>query len=156
MTFQGYPDAALTPARGSDHPIRMKSHAHRKSPRFFIVNPLRDRRRETRFESTHDVVVRVLNSGKTFPAVAFDVGERGLKIDLGAFMETGSTLQIAFPNASGHVRCFGRVVWSKPSGADRCEAGVYVNAWHGIVEGSDSWKRFKGFRPKRDRRFNRP
>lgn len=131
----------------------MRAQQKRKTPRFFIVNPLSDRRREARFESRESVVIRVQNTGKTFPAIAYDIGHKGIKLESKDLLKPDMTLQVAFPNSVDHVRCFGKTVWSKSLGKTHdFETGVVVEGWFGIVEGGASWQHYKGFKPKRDRR----
>ncbi|MBV9080215.1 MAG: hypothetical protein JO102_03745 [Elusimicrobia bacterium] len=68
-------------------------------------------------------------------------------------MESGAEVEIAFPQAPDHIRCFGRIVWTRRvPGAPVREAGVSVEVWHGVVLGEESWTRFKGATPKKDRR----
>jgi len=132
----------------------MKSNAQRKLTRFYIINPIGDRRVETRFESREDVMVRVCDNGALAPAVAVDVGKTGLRLETDAELMAGMEIEVAFPNAADSIRCFGRVAWVKPMGTGR-QAGVAVEAWHGVVLGEESWTKYKSVLPKRDRR-NRP
>ncbi len=131
----------------------MRPEPHRKLTRFFIINPIKDRRLENRFESREDVDVRFEDSGLDFPAQAFDIGQYGLRLDTKRDLPMGSYVQIAFRHANDNIRCFGQLVWTaeKEEGPG-FESGVAVESWHGIVHGSESWKDFRGFKPKRDRR----
>jgi hypothetical protein len=129
----------------------MKSGAQRKLTRFYIINPISDRRTEQRFDAREDVVVRFPETGKVCPAVALDLARTGLRLESGAEMPVGADVEIAFPKAVDHIRCFGRIAWVKPGG-NGTTAGVAVDAWHGVVLGEASWTRYKGAAPKKDRR----
>jgi len=108
---------------------------------------------ETRFESKEDVVVRTLEENQTFPGRAYDIGQKGLKIEIAPQMKPQQNIQIAFPNSRDHVSCFGTVVWARSlAKTNDFEIGVLIHEWHGIVEGPHSWKPYKGFRIKKDRR----
>lgn len=131
----------------------MKTAPVRKLPRFYIINPVTDRRLEPRFESREDVVIRFDESGRTYPAVAHDIWRRGMKLECSVQLPVGAGVQIAFPNVPDHIRCFGRVVWCRAKEKSKdFENGVAIDAWHGIVEGEDSWKKFRGLKLKADRR----
>ena len=98
-------------------------------------------------------MIRILDTGRTLPGVAYEVGQKGLKLETQDLMGSGHNLEIAFPNTPEHVRCFARVVWCRPLGRTRDhETGVSIIDWHGIVKGDSSWKKFKGFKPKKERR----
>ena len=133
----------------------MKSNAQRKLTRFYIINPVGDRRIETRFESREDVMIRFCETDALAPAVAVDVGKTGLRLETDAELMAGADIEVAFPNGADHIRCFGRVAWVKPMGPKSRQAGVAVEAWHGVVLGEESWTRYKSALPKKDRR-NRP
>lgn len=125
----------------------------RKTPRFYVINPITDRRTETRFESRETAVVRFLTTDKSAPALAYDVGRYGLKIEMTHGAEPGDRLQIAFPSRPDHARCFGHVAWVRPMTETRkFEIGVAVDDWQGVVNGGNSWRGLKGVRPKQDRR----
>lgn len=131
----------------------MKLFRWRKEPRFFIVNPNTDRRGEVRFESRESVVVRMLSTGKSLPGVAFDIGQKGLKLHLPDMPLPESGVQIQFPNFAENIQCFGHIIWTHPvEGQDIFEAGFVVESWLGIVEGGNSWKKLIGFKIKKDRR----
>jgi len=122
--------------------------------KFFIINPEKDRRYEGRFESFENVVVRIENTGQTFPAKAFDIGHFGLKLETHDSISPLYSLQIAFPNSPDHTRCFARAVWSREVGHTQThETGVSVQSWLGIIAGDKSWEHHAGFRPKKDRRL---
>lgn len=119
-----------------------------------MINPIGDRRLEARFESRENVVVRLEQGDKVIPAVGYEIGRFGMKLETHFELEMGSYVQVAFPNAADHVRCFGRVVWSRPareSGGFEC--GLSLESWHGIVEGEESWKKYQGGRSKSERRI---
>lgn len=131
----------------------MRSPAQRKLTRFYVINPVGDRRLEQRFESREDIVVRVPQTGKMFPAVGWDVGQYGMRMESEAILQPNMNIEIVFPNTPDQVHCYGRVVWGKPRiGSSIFECGVAIEAWHGIVKGGDSWSKFKGSRPKSERR----
>ena len=130
----------------------MKSNAQRKLTRFYIINPISDRRVEQRFEAREDVVIRFPESGKMGPATAVDVGKTGMRLETEMDLPVGCDVEIAFPKAVDHVQCFGRVAWVKPSGEKTRIAGVAIDSWHGVVLGEESWTRYKGTAPKKDRR----
>ncbi len=128
-------------------------NSHRKLTRFYVINPVTDRRREHRFESRESVVVRLERIGKTSPATAYDIGQTGLRLETLFPPEIGSDLQLVFPNTADHVRCFARVVWSRPlENRKSFESGLSIEEWHGFVEGGMSWKRYHGLNPKGERR----
>lgn len=129
----------------------MKSGAQRKLTRFYIINPISDRRMEQRFDSREDVLLRFLSNGNVAPAVALDVGKKGLRIETEGELFAGEDVEISFPRGTDHIRCFGQIVWVKPLGTIRI-AGVSVESWHGVVLGEDSWLRYKGVVSKKDRR----
>ena len=132
----------------------MKLQSQRKLTRFYVINPVSDRRFEQRFESREDLMIRFDRVGRSFPAVGYDISRRGIRIETAVRLEPGMELQLVFPEAPDHIRCFGRVVWARPfEDGYEYEGGVAVDAWYGVVEGEDSWKKYKGFRPKRDRRL---
>ncbi|MFN0118301.1 MAG: PilZ domain-containing protein [Elusimicrobiota bacterium] len=125
----------------------------RKMTRFYIVNPITDRRTEQRFSSKESVVVKIEENSKVFPAIAFDVGRSGLRLEAWGEVVVGSYLQISFPNSPEHIRCFGQIVWSKRvDGKDYFIFGVSIGAWHGVVSGENSWKKYKGSNIQSDRR----
>lgn len=129
----------------------MKSGAQRKLTRFYIINPISDRRTEQRFDAREDVLVRFPESGRVAPAVAVDVGKTGLRLETNAEVPVGVEVEIAFPKALDHIRCFGRIAWAKPATEGRV-AGVAIDSWHGVVLGEESWTRYKSPVPKKDRR----
>src|SRR5215831_9394396 len=89
------------------------SNSARKLKRFYIINPVGDRRVEQRFESREDVVIRFPDSGKMGPAVARDIGRMGLRLELMEDVESGVEVEIAFPQTPDNIRCFGRIVWTR-------------------------------------------
>jgi len=126
---------------------------NRKTPRFFIINPVTDRRMECRFESLETVDIRDEETGKTISGVASDIGRRGLKLESPTHLLVGNTIQVAFQDDIENVRCFGHVAWSKrKEDSSDYESGLQIDSWHGIILGPDSWKKFKGVKVKRDRR----
>lgn len=133
----------------------MRTETQRKLTRLFVAEPLRDRRREPRFESSENVVIRSEDGDSWMTqAVASDIGQRGLKLETAVPMEEGQHLQVAFPNNPDDVRCFGRVVWGGPSVSRGIyESGFEITAWYGVVDGANSWRKHRGSIPKRDRRF---
>lgn len=130
---------------------------NRKTPHFFVINPRPDRRREARYDMEQNVVVRVLfgEEERVFPAVGFEIGQVGMKFQMGTQLVPGQGVQVSFPNTLDNVHCFGRVVWVKElvKGLGY-ECGVAVEEWHGITDGAQSWKKFV-VRTKADRRSNR-
>ena len=133
----------------------MKSNEQRKKPRFFIINPNRDRRSEERFESCEDVILTFPDDKdrKAVPAIAYDIGKQGLKLETTQPIEEGTDIQVVFAKSADNVRCFGLVRWARPMKGDSLfESGVIVSAWYGITQGSESYRQFKGTRTKKDRR----
>lgn len=131
----------------------MSSNNERKTPRFFIINPITDRRNETRFESRYEITVTIKSTKKSFTSVAYDIGQYGLKMEAPEPLEVGTAVEIAFPHSKENINCFGQVVWNRPMGGDRKqEIGVMISDWHGIVAGRNSWIQFKGIKLKQDRR----
>ncbi|MCB4755819.1 MAG: PilZ domain-containing protein [Elusimicrobia bacterium] len=125
----------------------------RKLTRFYVINPRSDRRGEDRFDAFQNAVVRCSGTEEMFPGVVLEVGQKGLRLLIKSSLAIGTDIEMAFPNTPDHVRCFGRVIWIKRrSNAGEIEVGVEVNAWHGIVQGPESWKKFKSPTPKKDRR----
>lgn len=125
----------------------------RKLTRFYIINPVGDRRLEQRFESKEQVVLRFPLSGKMGPAVAYDIGKHGMRIETELQIQPGYDVEIAFPNSADHMQCFGRIVWAKPiNGGKNFEGGVSIEVWHGVIQGENSWTSKKGTRPKAERR----
>lgn len=125
----------------------------RKTPHFFIINPINDRRIEARFESREPVQIRCEETGEVKPGHGCDVGQYGLRLESSELYQVGDRVQIAFMGSMENMGCFGRVAWSRPADeGGHFETGVSVDTWHGIVEGVQSWKRLKGVKPQRDRR----
>jgi hypothetical protein len=125
----------------------------RKLPRFYIINPVNDRRLECRFESQEPVEVKDQHNGKTTSAIALEIGKQGLKLETSEFMDVGKNIQVEFHTTNDHVGCFGYIAWTRrKEEGDSFESGVSIDAWHGIIQGEESWKKFKGIKPKRDRR----
>src|SRR5258706_11453164 len=123
----------------------MSSFSNRKVPRFFIINPVQDRRMEVRFESEEQVEVFLEGSKETISAVAYDIGKQGLRLRTKKPFDLDSSLQIGFHDNPENIRCFGHVVWSKSSEEGNAfECGVQITSWHGIVSGNNSWKKYKG------------
>ncbi len=112
-----------------------------------------DRRLEQRFESREDVVIRVPSTGKVFTASGCDVGRHGMRLETEGFLQPSMDIEVAFPNTPDQVHCYGRIVWGKPRpGGKAYDYGVAIEAWHGIVRGENSWTRYKGVKPKQERR----
>lgn len=130
----------------------MKETNPRKLTRFFIINPIGDRRLEKRFDSREDVVVRVQPGGRVFPAVAQEVGQYGMRLESAESLEVGMGVEIAFSRGRDNINCFGRVVWSFRMPQGRSVGGISIEAWHGIVSGPSSWTSYKGSVPRQDRR----
>lgn len=125
----------------------------RKITRFYIINPIGDRRTEIRFQSTENVVIKFLDNDKVTPAMAHEVGQAGLRLESECELEVGQDIEVSFPKAPDHINCFGRIVWVKfHPGANMWTCGVAVESWHGIVAGSNSWMVYKGSAPQKDRR----
>lgn len=135
------------------HPYSMKSFFQRKLTRFYIINPIGDRRLEQRFESQEAVVLRVTQTGKVVPAIGFDIGRHGLRIETDWQLQPGTDVEISFPNTVDQMQCFGRVVWARNlSNGKLCQSGIVIEVWHGIVSGENSWIKVKGAKPKPERR----
>ena len=131
----------------------MRQPSHRKITKFFIVNPITDRRLETRFDSREEVLIRVQRTGQTFPGCALEIGKNGLKLESFNLLKPGVDLQIIFPKTTDQIRCFGKVVWGrKLEKTQDFEFGIAIESWYGIVSGNGSWKQLKGFRKKKERR----
>lgn len=130
----------------------MRITSPRKLTRFYVINPIGDRRLEQRFESREDVVLKVSQTGKIFPSVAYDLGRYGLRLESEGMLQPGMDIEVAFPNTPDQVHCFGRVVWARAKTGHLSEYGVAIEAWHGVVRGENSWSKFKGVRPKVERR----
>ncbi len=125
----------------------------RKTPHFFIINPMKDRRIETRFESIEKIQVRIEDTGEIISGSASDIGEHGLKLSCSRPFAVGESIQIVFPDHPENIGCFGRVAWCNPAEeGSLIECGLAIDSWHGIVQGLQSWKKFKGIKPRRDRR----
>ncbi len=129
----------------------MRLATPRKLTRFYVINPIGDRRLEQRFDSREDVVLKVAQTGKVFPSVAYDMGRYGMRLEFDGVLQPGMDIEVAFPNTPDQVHCFGRVVWGRAHGPLH-EYGVAVEAWHGVVRGENSWTKYKGVRPKSERR----
>lgn len=126
---------------------------NRKSPRFFIINPVSDRRLETRFESREKIQIRSEESGEVITGIAEEIGEKGLRFESPSFFDSGSRIQLVFSETPDNIGCFGHIVWVRPADEKKgYVCGVSIESWHGIINGNQSWKRLKGFHPKRDRR----
>lgn len=131
----------------------MKTAIQRKLTRFYVINPVGDRRLEQRFESREDVVLRVPQTGKVFPSVGYDVGRHGMRLETEGVVSPGMEIEVAFPNTPDQVHCYGRIVWGRARSSGRGnEYGIAVEAWHGVVRGENSWTKYKGVKPKAERR----
>ncbi len=131
----------------------MRAASPRKLTRFYIINPVGDRRLEQRFESKEDIVLRIPQSGKMGPAVAYDVGRHGMRLECEWNIQPGTDIEAVFPNTSDHMRCFGHVVWVRERAFGKFyDCGVSIDVWHGIVSGESSWTVVKGSTPKSERR----
>ena len=125
----------------------------RKTPHFFIINPMKDRRTESRFESVEKIQIRFEETGKIISGSASEIGQHGLKLSSSQTFLVGDRVQIVFPDQVENIGCFGNVAWCNPADeGPLIECGLAIESWHGIVEGSQSWKKFKGVKPRRDRR----
>jgi hypothetical protein len=132
----------------------MKNPNARKLTRFYIINPVGDRRGESRFESQESILIKTSDSIRGVAATAFDIGQYGLKFESDFPFDPHTYIEISFPKAPDQIHCFGRVVWMKPkSGTKLFEAGVAIDSWHGIVKGENSWTKYKGIKPKPERRY---
>lgn len=134
----------------------MRLGSARKLTRFYIINPVGDRRLEQRFDSKESVALRIPQTGKVGPAVAYDVGRHGLRLECDWQLQPGMDVELAFPNTPDQMRCFGHVVWVKERAFGKYfDCGISIDVWHGIVAGENSWMRVKGSIPKSERR-NKP
>lgn len=131
----------------------MRPTAARKLTRFYIINPVGDRRLEQRFDSKESVVFRLSESGRVGPATAYDIGRHGLRIECSWSPEIGMDVEVAFPNTSDQMRCFGHVAWVRERAFGKYfECGVAIDVWHGVIAGEKSWMSLKGSLPKLERR----
>jgi hypothetical protein len=121
--------------------------------RFYIINPIGDRRLEQRFESKESVVLRIPQTGKMGPATGYDIGRHGMRVETDLTLQPGMEVEVAFPNTPDHMRCFGRVVWARERAFGKYnECGISIDVWHGIIGGEGSWMTVKGATPKLERR----
>ena len=131
----------------------MRNLASRKLTRFYIINPVGDRRLEQRFESKESVVLRFPANGKVGPATAYDIGRHGMRIDFESQPQIGMDIEVAFPNTTDQMRAFGHIVWVRERAFGKFfECGISISVWHGVVNGEKSWMALKGFAPKSERR----
>lgn len=131
----------------------MRSNLARKITRFYIINPVGDRRMEQRFNSRESVVLRLPQTGKIGPATGYDIGRHGMRLETDWHIQPGMDVEVAFPNSADHMRCFGHVVWvQERAGGKFFECGISVDVWHGILAGENSWMAVKGSVPKDERR----
>lgn len=138
---------------GGAHAYPMRHMAARKLTRFYIINPVGDRRLEQRFDSKESVVLRFPETGKVGPATAYDIGRHGLRMDFEWEPQVGSGVEVAFPNTSDQMRAYGQVVWVRERAFGKYyECGVSIEAWHGVIHGEKSWMSIKGIFPKSERR----
>lgn len=131
----------------------MRPSSARKLTRFYIINPITDRRVEQRFESRENVFVRMPQTGRSGPAVAYDIGRNGLRIECDWTVQSGMDIEVAFPNSTDNMKCYGHIVWCKERAFGKFyESGIAIDVWHGIVEGENSWTKVRGSKPKSERR----
>lgn len=143
LDFQRWPTQAM--------PMRLSTP--RKLTRFYVINPIGDRRLEQRFESREDVVLKVSQTGKIFPSIAFDMGRYGMRLETEGLLQPGMEVEVVFPNTPDQILCYGRVVWGRSKGQSfKQEYGLAIEAWHGVVKGENSWTNYKGTKPKAERR----
>lgn len=129
------------------------SSVPRKTPRFFVINPISDRRVEIRFDSSQSVNVFEPQTDRTLVGTAHDIGRRGMRLDSPQHLTPGDMVQISFPESHDAIHCYGRVVWTRhKEGGSGFQCGIEVEVWHGIVAGPDSWQKLKGVYPNRERR----
>ena len=108
---------------------------------------------EQRFESRESVVLRVAQTGRVSPATSYDIGRYGMRIECDYALQPGTEVEVAFPNTSDQMRCFGRVAWVRERAFGKFfECGLAVDVWHGIISGENSWMTVKGGIPKSERR----
>ena len=113
----------------------MKEFMHRKSPRFFVINPVNDRRSETRFESEEPVKVKNLKTHQTLNGAAFDIGHYGLRLESQHQFSVGDPLQIEFSRRTENIGCWGQVAWCEPKDAEgTVNSGVAIESWYGIID----------------------
>lgn len=125
----------------------------RKAPHFFIINPIKDRRIEDRFESREPVQIRSEDSEATTAGIATEIGRHGLRLESSFHFDVGGMIQLAFPKSVDNVGCFGRIAWTRPLESGKgFVCGVSVESWHGIIQGPDSWKRLRSVQRRHDRR----
>lgn len=131
----------------------MKESLHRKSPRFFVINPVNDRRSETRFESEEPIRVQNLKTRQFLSGRAFDIGHFGLRLEVPASFEVGDHLQIEFIRRHENIGCWGQVAWCEAKGSgSTIQSGIAIESWYGIIDGPESWRQVKGVTLKKDRR----
>ena len=131
----------------------MRPNAQRKLTRFYIINPVTDRRVEQRFESRENVFLRMPQTSRSGPAVAYDIGKNGLRMECDWMVQSGMDIEIAFPNSLDNMKCYGHVAWVKERAFGKFyECGIAIDVWHGIVGGENSWTNVRGAKPKAERR----
>lgn len=131
----------------------MRSSITRKTPHFFVVNPIRDRRNDVRYETKEAVDVRALETGEFGNGETLDIQKKGLRFESARHFDAGTRIQLTFPKTPDNTGCFGRIAWVRPNEFGKgFLCGVEIESWFGVVQGPDSWKRFKGVLPKHDRR----
>jgi hypothetical protein len=131
----------------------MRSNSQRKLTRFYIINPITDRRVEQRFESREQIFLRIPQIGRSGPAVAYDIGRSGLRLECDWNVQPGMDIELAFPNSTDNMKCYGNIVWCKERAFGKFfECGISIEVWHGIVEGENSWTKVRGAKPKPERR----
>ncbi|MCG3204706.1 MAG: hypothetical protein KCHDKBKB_01422 [Elusimicrobia bacterium] len=131
----------------------MRFATARKLTRFYIINPIGDRRLEQRFDSKESVVLRFPATGRVGPAIAYDIGRHGLRLEYETQPTIGIDVEIAFPNTPDQMRAYGHVVWVRERAFGKYfECGVSISVWHGVINGEKSWMSLKGFIPKEERR----
>ena len=110
---------------------------------------------DARFHSQEEVVLRRgdANADKVCTAIAFDIGKKGMKFETEGIMVEGQEIQVAFSNSPDNIRCFGQIIWSRPvNHGDGFESGLAISSWFGITQGANSFNRYQGPQPKKDRR----
>lgn len=106
-----------------------------------------------RTDSRFEVVIRLDEENKAYPAVASEVGENGVRIESDIPLIENTQIQVIFPHSPDNARCFGLIRWCKPFGEKPgFESGVRINKWYGIMDGEKSFRRFRGSKKKKDRR----
>jgi hypothetical protein len=115
-----------------------------------------DRRKNSRFDTTLAIKIRLAPDGTPIEGSGTDVGPNGMRIKTLIPLVEASYVNITFDSASNHTHCEGRVVWTQRNKENTAyESGIDIQKWGGDTPESNLVDHIPNLAPKRDRRRDR-